>query len=219
MSLALAGKFFTTRTTWETTLEMVNNLQLKEICEFLDLKSIWSQWNIKECANQINLYYSLLNIISKELLFQFSAVTQLCPTLCDPIDCSTPGFPVHHQLPELAQTHVYRVGDAIQPSHPLSSPPPSFNVSIRVFSCWVKNGWVSSSYQVAKVLELQLQYQSCQQIFRTDFLQDWQVGSPYSPRNSQESYPTLQFKSINFLALSFLYGPTLTSIHDYWKKP
>ena len=81
MSLALAGKFFTTRTTWETTLEMVNNLQLKEICEFLDLKRIWSQWNIKECANQINLYYSLLNIISKELLFQFSAVAQSYPTL------------------------------------------------------------------------------------------------------------------------------------------
>ena len=150
---------------------------------------------------------------------QFSSLAQSCPTLCNPMDCSTSGLPVHLQLLEFTQTHVYRVGDAIQPSHPLSSPPPSFNVSIRVFSCWVKNGWVSSSYQVAKVLELQLQYQSCQQIFRTDFLQDWQVGSPYSPRNSQESYPTLQFKSINFLALSFLYGPTLTSIHDYWKKP
>ena len=56
---------------------------------------------------------------------QFSSVTQSCPTLCDPMDCSTPGFPVQHQLPELAQTHVHRVGDAIQPSHPLSSPSPS----------------------------------------------------------------------------------------------
>ena len=60
---------------------------------------------------------------------QFSLVTQSCPTLCNRLDCSTPGFPVHHQLPDLAQTHVHRVGDAIQPSHPLSSPSPAFNLS------------------------------------------------------------------------------------------
>ena len=60
----------------------------------------------------------------------FSSVAQSFPTLCDPMDCSMPGFPVHHQLPELTQTHVHRVGDAIQPSHPLSSPsPPAFNLS------------------------------------------------------------------------------------------
>ena len=62
-------------------------------------------------------------------MFQFSSVTQSCPTLSDPIDCSTPGFPVHHQFPELTQTHVHQVGDAIQPSHPLLSPsPPAFNL-------------------------------------------------------------------------------------------
>ena len=62
--------------------------------------------------------------------FQFSSEAQLCPTLCDPMNCSMPGLPVHHQLPELAQIHVHRVGDAIQPSHPLSSPPsPAFNLS------------------------------------------------------------------------------------------
>ena len=87
------------------------------------------------------------------------------------MDCSTPGFPVHHQPPELAQTHVHRFGDAIQPSHPLSSPsPPAFNLSQHqgLFK------WVSSSHQVAKVLELQLQHQSFQCIFRTDFLRtDW----------------------------------------------
>ena len=86
----------------------------------------------------------------------FSSVAQLCPTLCDPMDCSTPGFPVHHQLPELAQTHIHRVGDAIQPSHPLSSPsPPTFNLSQHqgLFK------WVSSSHQVAKGLEFQLLYQ------------------------------------------------------------
>ena len=68
---------------------------------------------------------------------QFSSVAQSCPTLCDPMNCSTPGFPVHHQLPKSTQTHVHRVGDAIQPSHPLSSPsPPALNRPsiIRVFS-------------------------------------------------------------------------------------
>ena len=61
---------------------------------------------------------------------KFSSVTQSCLTLCNPMDCSTPGFPVHQQLPELVQTHVHQVGDAIQPSHPLSSPsPPAFNLS------------------------------------------------------------------------------------------
>ena len=84
-----------------------------------------------------------------------------------PTDCSTPGFPIHHQLHELAQNHVNRVGDAIQPSHPLLSPSPlAFNLSQHqgLFQ------WVSSSYQIAKILELQLQYQSFQWIFRTDFL-------------------------------------------------
>ena len=142
-------------------------------------------------------------------------VAQSCPTLCDPMDCSTPGFPVHHQLLELAQTHVYRIGDAIQPSHPLSSPsPPAFNLSQHqgLFK------WVSSSCQVAKVLERQLQHQSFQWIFRTDFLWDGLIGLPCSPRDSQESSPTPQFKSINSSALSFLYSPTLTNIHDYWKN-
>ena len=78
--------------------------------------------------------------------------------------------------------------------------------------------WVSSSHQVAKVLELQLQNQSFQWIFRTDFLLDGLVRSPCSPRDSQESSPTLQFKSISSLVLSSLYSPTLTSIHDHWKN-
>ena len=66
----------------------------------------------------------------QHLDYQFRSVTQSCPTLCDPMDCSTPGLPVHHQLPEITQTHVYRVGDAIQPSHPLSPPsPPALNLS------------------------------------------------------------------------------------------
>ena len=78
--------------------------------------------------------------------------------------------------------------------------------------------WVSCLHQVAKVLEIQLQHQSFQWTFRTDFLYDGLVGFPYRPRDSQQSSPTPQFQSINSLALSFLYSPTLTSIHDYWKN-
>ena len=88
---------------------------------------------------------------------QFSSVAQSCLTLWDSMNHSTPGLPVHHQLPESSQTHVRRVGDAIQPSHPLSSPsPPALSLSQNqgIFK------WVSSSHQVAKVLELQLQHQS-----------------------------------------------------------
>ena len=108
---------------------------------------------------------------------QFSSVTQLCPTICDPMDCSTPVLPVNRQLPEFTQTHVRWVSDAIQPSHPLSSPsPPAFNLSQHqgLFK------WVSSSHQVAKVLEFQLQHQSFQWISRTDFLYYGLVGSPCS---------------------------------------
>ena len=73
----------------------------------------------------LNYKIACLHILS----VQFSSITQSCPTLCDPIDCSTPGFPVHHELPELAQTEVHRVSDAIQLSHPLSSPsPPALNL-------------------------------------------------------------------------------------------
>ena len=96
---------------------------------------------------------------------QFSSVTQSCPTLCDPMNCSTPGLLVHHQLPEFTQTHVHRVGDAIQPSHPLlSPPPPAPNPSQRqgLFQ------WVNSSHEVARVLEFQ--HQSFQWTPRTDLL-------------------------------------------------
>ena len=96
---------------------------------------------------------------------QCSSVTQLCPNFCNPMDCSMPGFPVHHQLPELAQTHVLLVGDVIQLSHPLlSSFLPAFNISQYqgLFQ------WVSSSHQVGKLLEFQLQHQSFQWKFRTE---------------------------------------------------
>ena len=89
------------------------------------------------------------NYLDISCIPQFSSVTKLCPTLCDPMDCSTPGLPVHHQLQEFAQTHVHWVGDAIQPSHPLLSPsPPAFNLAHP--QGFFK--WVSFSHQVAKII-------------------------------------------------------------------
>ena len=92
--------------------------------------------------------------------------------------------------------------------------PPAFNLSQHqgLFQ------WVNSSHEVAKVLEFQPHHQSFRWIFRTDFLLDWLVWSPICPRDAQESSPTPQFRSINSSVLSFLYDPTLTSIHDYWKN-
>ena len=101
---------------------------------------------------------------TERLSVQFSSVAQSCPTLCHPMNRSTPGLPVHHQLPEFTQTHAHWVSDAIQPSHPLSSPPPpALNLSQQQ---WLQ--WVSSSHQVAKVLEFQ--HQSFQWTPRTDLL-------------------------------------------------
>ena len=145
----------------------------------------------------------------------FSSVTQLCLTLHDPMNCSTAGFSVNHQLPEFTQTHVHWLSDAIQPSHPLSSPsPPAPNPSQHqtLFQ------WVNSSHQMAKVLESQLQHHSFQRNPRADLLQNGLVGSPCSPRDPQESSSTPQFKSINSSALSLLHSPTLTSIHDHRKN-
>ena len=147
-------------------------------------------------------------------MVQFSSVTQSCLTLCNPMDCSIPGLPVHHQLPGFTQTHVHCIGDANQPFHPLSSSTPTLNP----FQHQGLFKWVSSLHQVAKVLEFQLQHQSFQRTFRTDFLSDGLVRSPYSPGDSQESSPTPEFKIINYSVLSFLHSPTLTSIHDYWKN-
>ena len=101
------------------------------------------------------------------ILIQFSSVAQLCPTLCDPMNCSTPGLPVHHQLPEFTQTHIHWVGHTIQPSHPLLSPvSPAPNPSQHqsLFQ------WVNSSHEVARVLEFNLSHQSFQRTPRADLL-------------------------------------------------
>ena len=145
---------------------------------------------------------------------QFSSVAQSCLTLCDSMNHSTPGLPLHHQLPESTQTPVHWVGDAIQPSHPLSSPLllPSIFPRIRVFPNesallirWPK--YWSFSFSISPCSE----YPGL-----ISFRMDW--WTPCNPKDSQESSPTPQFKSINSLVLSFLYSLTLTSIHDYWKN-
>ena len=143
-----------------------------------------------------------------------SSVAKSCPALCNPMDCSTPDFPVLQYLLEHAQIHVHWVGDAIQPSQTLLlSSLFAFNLSQHqdLFQ------WVGSSHQVTKVLELKLQHQSFQWIFRVDFLEYWLVWSPWCPQDSQKPSPTPQFKSINSSVLRFFYSPTLTPIHDYWK--
>ena len=143
-----------------------------------------------------------------------SSVTQLCPALCDPMNCSMLGFPVYHQVLELAQTHVHWVGDAIQASHPLSSPSlPAFNLTQHhVFPMsqhLPSDGQSIGASASASVLLMNIQ--------------DWfPLGltgwiSLQSKRLSKVSSNT-QYKSINSLALSFLYSPTLTSIHDFWKN-
>ena len=108
---------------------------------------------IKVLKSLLKEKYFQISLLSKFYSIQFSSVTQSCLTLCDPMNCSTPGLPVHHQLLEFTQTHLHRVGDAIQPSCPLSSPsPPAPNPSQHqsLFQ------WVNSSHEVAKVLEFQL---------------------------------------------------------------
>ena len=132
------------------------------------------------------------------------------------MDCSMLGLSVHHQLLEFNQIPVHLVSDVIQPSHSLSSAsPPAFNISQHqgLFK------WASLSHQVAKVWEFQPQHQSFQWTLRTnlEFRMDW-LNLFAVQGTLKESSPTPQFKSINSSALSFLYSPTLTSIHDYWKS-
>ena len=149
-------------------------------------------------------------------LYSVNSVAQSCPTLHDPMDCSTAGLPVHHQLTEFTQTHVHWVGDAIQPSHLLSPRSLPALLSQHQSLCqWV---FVTSG----KDLEHQAKYWrfsiSPSNEYSGLISFSGLVGSPCSPRDSQESSQTPQLKSINSSALSFHYGPTLTSVHDYWKK-
>ena len=154
-----------------------------------------------------------VNFVSRSPLnmmcLQFSSVAQSCPTLCDAACQASLSITNSRSLLKLLPIESVMTSNHLI----LSSPsPPAFNLSQHqgLFR------WVSSSHQVAKVLELQ--HQSFQWIFRTDFLWDWLFWSSCCPRDSQESSPTPQFKSINSSVLSFLYSPILTSKHDYWKN-
>ena len=123
--------------------------------------------------------------------------------------------PPSHHPPKFAQVHVHCISDAIQPSHPLTpSSPSALNLSQHqgFFQ------WISCSHQMTKILDLQLQHQSFQQVFRVDFPWAWPVWSLCCPGDFQESSPAPQFKGINSLALCLLYGPALTSTHDHWEN-
>ena len=144
---------------------------------------------------------------------EFRAVAQSCPALCHTMDCSTPGHSVYHQRPEFTQTHVHWVGDAI--NYLICCPllfPPSIFPRIRVFSnelvlhirwpkCWNFSFNISLSKEDSRLIS-----------FRMDWLDLLVV------QGTLKSLWTPQFKSINFSELSFLYSPTLTSIHDHWKN-
>ena len=146
---------------WGTILKSLTQMAITlswQIAHIIGAVRTKSTQILGEKLSQTSVFFS--NKISSVQLLS-------CVQLCDPMDClaSMPGLPVHHQLQELTQTHVHQVSDAIQPSQPLLSPsPPTFNLSQHqgLFK------WVSSSHQVAKVLEFQLQPQSLQWIFRTD---------------------------------------------------
>ena len=145
---------------------------------------------------------------------QFSSVAQLCLTLCDPMDCSTPGFPVHQQLPEVTQTRVHWVTDVIQPPNPLWSPsPPTFNLSQHqsLFK------WISSSHQVAKVWSFSFNNSPFNEYsglisFRMDWLDLLAIQGTLK---SLLQHPVEKHQSS---ALSLLCGPTFTFRHDYWKN-
>ena len=174
------------------------------------------------CTFYTNLKYHHLpqvddkQIIMKNIFLFISSVAQLCTTLCNPTDHNTPGLPVHHQLLEFTQIHVHWVGDDIQPSHPLSSPfspAPSIFPSSRDFSSesalrirWPKS-WsfsfnISPSNVYSGVISFRIDWWDLLAIQRT-------LKSLLQRHNSKASI---------LLHSSFLYSPTLTSIHDHWKN-
>ena len=140
------------------------NTEISSLCRTISWYNYFLFLCIMHSTHYHLHYYATVHLTP--VFIQFTSVTQSCPTLCNPIDCSMPGLPVHHQLKQFTQTQVHWVSDAIQPSHPLLATSPAFNLSQHqgLFR------WVSSLHQVAKVLEFQLQHQSFQWIFRTDFL-------------------------------------------------
>ena len=177
--LCIGSWVLTTSTTWEVCIHIQTHTRvyMYVYVSFIVLDYMYQlpykqyKMSLKETLGDPHPgYISRENSNSKWYMYpsvQFSSVTQSCLTFCDPMNCSTPALPVHHQLPEPTQTHVHWVGDAIQLSHPLSSPSPPA-LSLAQHQGLFK--WVSSSHEVAKVMEFQLQHQSFQWTPRTDLL-------------------------------------------------
>ena len=175
-------------------------------------ENVWNMYEVKsKSLSRVQLFATPWTIQSMEFstefytgvssfsplqwnMHHFSSVTQSCPTLWDPMDCSTPGFPVHHQLWELIQTHVHWVGDAIQSSHLLSSlSPPAFNLSQHqgLFQ------WVSSSYQVAKKY--------------------WSFSFSISPSNEYSGLISLRIDWLDLLlGLSRVFSNTTVQKHQFF---
>ena len=156
------------------------------------------EWDKAECVSSVH----------------FGSVAQSCPTLCDPMNYSMPGLPVHHHLPESTQTHVHLVGDATQTSHPLLSPS---SLALDLSQHQGLFQWVKLFASGGQKIEVSASHQSFQWnpgliSFRMDWLDLLAV------QDSQESSPTPQFKSINSSVLSFPYSPTLIFTHDHLKN-
>ena len=148
--------------------------------------------------------------------YQFSSVQSLSHVrLCNPMNLSMPGLPVHHHLPEFTQTHVHQVGDAIQPSHSLSSPfPPAPNPSQRqsLFQ------WVNSSHEGGQSAGVSALASFLPKNTQGWSPLEWTGWISLQSKGLARVFSNTQFKSISSSALSFLHSPTLTSIHDHWKN-
>ena len=164
-----------------------------------------TDWHLRSILFSSGLKHKPPNFLS----VQFSSVTQSCPTPCDPMNRSTPSLPVHHQFPEFTQTHVHRVSDAIQPSHPLSSPSPAFNLSQHQGQFFTSGGQSIGVSASASVLPMNIQ---------NWFLLGWTGWISLLPEGLSRVFSNTTVQSIKPSVLSFLYGPILTSVCDYWKN-